>query len=394
MIEFPFIKRAKKKYFFALDIGTQAVKTLIFRKEKEKIFISGISTVPFESSVLFNSWNFQIDFIKQAILKAIKEAQVQANLKEKIEFVFLGLPPNIIKSSISFQDFRRKDIAGKIQRNEEKKILDEVLANSQREISQKIWKEFGILDKDIHFLDTKILEAKINGYEVPQLSGFPGQNIRFKVLNYFLPKNYLENIKKIFRDLNLKILRIIQPAYNLPIALKDSKERGFFLDIGAKITQIIFLKEGKICLISEIPVGGEIFSQKLSETLGISWNEAEDLKIRYSKRLLTEETRRRIKEIFLPGIQFWFSSLKLEIKKLLSLEVGGLTGNFISLFGGASLQPEFEEILRKGDWEDLPIFGEAKIKILFPQDFRRFEDKTKRLNSPQNIPSLLICYYD
>lgn len=401
MLELPLFKKKKTEHFLALDIGTQTIKGLIFKKEREKIIISGSSITPFEPLGVFGSWAFQEDLVKKAITKTIQESlqnfasqnlsrQVQ---KQEIWPTFLGLPANILKSRVLFQNFERKNAKEKIRESEEKEIIDKALANSQKEISQEIWQESGILARDIHFLDIKISESKIDGYKVSQLSGFSGQNLKFRILNTFLPKYYLEIIERITSDLNLRILGIVQPAYNLPVALEDKKTEGLFFDVGGKITQITFFKEGNIHSTSEFPVGGEIFSQRLSETLGISQAEAEDLKLRYSKRLLTEEIRKKIKEIFWPTSQFWFNSLKAGLKKLFASEIKGLPQNFVFLFGGASLQPEIEEILNEGDWEDLPIFGQPKINILLPKELKKIEDQTKRLNSPQNIPSLLICYH-
>jgi len=396
----PFLKK-KDQYFLALDIGTKTVKALIFKKAGEKIIILGSSLESLELFGVFDSWSLQEDLIKKVILKTIQEARQNfasqslggQTQKQKIWPTFLGLSANILKSKISFQNFKRTKPKEKIQEKEKEKILKGVISCSQKEISQEIRQESGILTRDLRFLNLKILETKIDGYEVPQLPGFSGQNLEFRILNTFLLKYSLETIEKIFQDLNLKILQILSPVQNLPQVLGDKKIGGLFLDIGGEISQIILLRENKIHSIAEFPIGGEIFSQRLSETLGISLTEAEDLKIRYSKKLLTEEVRKRVKEIFYRDTQTWFNNLKLELKKTLLPQIRGLIPSVIFLCGGGSLLPEIEEILTDGDWEDLLFLrGQPKVKFLIPKDLENIEDRTKKLNSPQNIPSTLLCY--
>jgi len=366
-------KRKKKKLFLVLDIGTEAVKILVCRKYNSKIIISKAATQYFEKYGVFNGKIFEVNVIKKSVLKAIKEVQSQAQDLKKLP-VLLTLGPNILKARVSLQSFKQDEWSKtKISKTQEKAIFQKVLKKAQEEIYQRFSKESGILSKDIEMINLRILEMKINGYSVSKLQGYIGKDLEIRVLATFLLKEYLESIKRIFADLELKIFKIVHLAESLSFTFFDEKVKdGVFFDVGGEISQFFLVKRGSLEQIDELGVGGKAFSEKLSDVLGIDEESARILKERYANKLLSREVRQRIREILLLEKRTW--------KKDLELKIGRISSSNIQLFGGASLLPEIQEFL-SGD------------KIIYPKDFKNIKDETKSLKSPQYIPCLLTCYY-
>ena len=205
--EFFGTKRQKEKLFLVLDIGTEAVKGLICKKENSKMVVLGASTQYFERYGVFDGRDFETDVIKRAILKTIKQGWEKQGW-EKLP-VLVGLPPNILKGRIVWKFFKRDNPKKKISKGEQELIYQQVFKEAQKEISQRFTKEFGILAGDIQWITQKILEIKIDGYPVSELQGYNGKDLDIKILATFLPKYYFENIKKIFGDLQLKLFKII-----------------------------------------------------------------------------------------------------------------------------------------------------------------------------------------
>lgn len=390
------ITRKKEQFFLALDIGTETVKALIYKRENEKVIISGASLGYFDEFSVFDSKDFEVDVIKKAIFKTIEEVQQQANKfptflprvrDKRPEFVLIGLPANILKGRVTFQSFTRERPTEIINKKEEEKIFEDVFIKSKKEISQKFAEKSGILPEDLHFSSLKVLEIKIDGYQVSALQGYEGKNLDFRILAVFLPKYYLENFGKIIDNLNLRVLKIVHQAEKL-IDIPDNKSLdAIFLDIGGEITQIFLIRAGKLELIDEFEIGGKNFSQALSQSLGLNRGSARVLKEEYSREFLSAETKKRIREIFSRSLEDWFLNLKSKLS-----EKKVLTPPTIFLFGGGSLLPEIQEILEEGDWKDLPLTIRPKVKFIYPKDLKNIEDATKSLNSPQYIPPLLISY--
>lgn len=380
---FPFLKKEKEKRFFVLDIGTETVKALIFEKsEQNKIAILGASLQYFDKFGVFDCRAFEKNVMKEAISKAVEETKTQAGVE--VNSVLLGLPANILKGKVVFQLFKRKNLKQIINKEEEKEIYQNILKEARKKISQIYASQKGILPGDIQFLDSKILETRIDGYRVPNLRGYEGENLDFRILNTFLPKYYLKNIEDIVQALNFENVNIVHEAQNLTFCLNEMPN-GVFLDVGGEVTKIFLVEKGILKQVDEFEMGGQFFSQILSEKLGLGELRARILKERYSKKVLSKESSEKIKEILWLDTKTWLESLKLKLKELSG---GALLSPAIFLFGGGSLLPEIEEILIK----DFSFTDQPRVKFIYPKDLKKIEDRTKNLNSPQNISSLLICY--
>lgn len=402
MINSSLFKKEKAEIFLGLDIGTEAVKAIIFsfsEKKDKKITILGNSFSYFDSYGIFDSKDFETDVIKKTISKTIEEAKSKVNQRPNL--TLLGLPANILKGRIVFQSFKRENSQSIIDKKEKEVIYQKILSKTQKEISQIFARESGILPKDIHFINLKILEIKIDGYAVSAIQGYDGKNLDFRILAIFLPKYYLENIKKIIQGLISGGLEILNLAEVLPYFFRNKVADGIFLDVGGNLTQIFLVNNGELNKVDEFEIGGETFSQTLSQSLGLEISEARALKENYSKGELSEEgVRKRVREIFSQSLEDWFKNLKLKLKIQMSFREGGViagtaTGSLLSstffLFGGGSQLPEIQEILEEGDWEGFSFFTPPKVKFIYPKDFRNIEDITKKLNSPQDVPLLLIA---
>jgi len=384
MMEFKFsLKKAKPQYYLALDIGTEAVKALVFIVERQKIQILGSSLQYFDQFGIFDSLNFETQIKKRTILKAIEEASGKIEFKQMP--TLLGLPANLLRGKIIFQSFVREKNS-KINEREEKEIYQKIIERAKREISKSFQMESGLLPEDIRFQGLEILEIKIDGYRVERISGFKGKNLEFKILATFLTKYDFEKIEKIIKDFNLKLLKVINLAESLFYFLKGERAEGIFLDIGGDLTQALIVKEGNIGQIFEFEIGGRYFSKVLSERLGLIEREARDLKERYSKEELSEDLRKKIRDIILPEVKNWVFNFKNQLRKKSVF----ILPSDIFLFGGGSQIPEFQEIFE----EERDFFiSPPKVKFILPKNLKNIEDQTKTLKNPQDIPPLLICYY-
>ena len=402
--------KIKKEKFLALDIGTEAVKVLIYslsnqekiRKQQEKRFSVLASSIQyFDKYGPFKERDFNDELIRKTVFKAMENAyqdfilfseKGKRNFKEdwKKWKISLSLPPTVFKGRISRQVIKRNNPKTIISRKEKNYFLERIIEETKKEIAQRFSRESGILSRDISWVCQKIIEIKIDGYLVPKLQGYKGKYLEFKVLSTFLPRYYFCHLKKIFEKSHLKISKIVHIAENLPSLWKDKKINGLFLDVGGEFTQIFLVKTGLLEEINEFGVGGKIFSQKLSETLGIEENLARELKERYAQKLLSKETSERIEEMFLQEKREWHENLKTKIKEMVFPE---LSPPDIFLFGGGSLLPEIQRVLKENknvEFLSGPTFNRNELNFVYPKSFENIDDLTKKLKGPQSVPSLLL----
>jgi len=377
-----FSKKKKPEIFLVLDIGTEAVKTLIFRKENNENIILGRGIEYFEGSENFENLDFPEEILEKTISRAIDQIPKIAETKN----LFLGLPANILIAKIISQNFERKNPKEPISQSEKNKIEEEVSHCIKNKIAQEFSQKTGFLPQDFHFSNLKISETKIDGYEVPSIRNLSGRNLEFKVLAVFLSKYQLEKIERICQDLNLKILKIVHPAENLDCLFPNEKINAIYLDIGGKMTNLFLIEKGKLMGISQFNQGGINFTEKIYQHLGLSFSQARILKENYSQSLLSEKVQKRMKEIFSDILQGWFENLKGNLKNF-SQKL--LPANFF-LFGGGSLLPDISEILENGDFAQLTFISKPKIEIIYPQKLKNIKDKNQILKGPQDIPLILL----
>jgi len=401
-----------------LDIGTESVKGLILEKKEDynpaggggvqtkvwqergrpgvpasgqapNISVLGSSLEYYDQYSRFLTSQFEREVIKRTISKAIAELERESGAKTQT--VILGLSPNILVSRVISQSYKRKK-RGIIERREKEEILEKVLVEGRNKISQIYALEKGILPEDLQFLNFKILETKIEGYSVLDISNYDGKNLDFRILASFLPKYYLKpdfsglfSPIPVLREMGFEISGIIHEVQGLIDFLVQNPE-GIFLDIGGETTQIFLARDGVFEKISEFNRGGKDFSQVLSEKLGLQEPEARALKHRYAKSDLSEESRQRIRQFFEETLQSWFKNLKDKLKEMSS----GSFPSEIFIFGGSVLLPEIEAILEQADWEDISFAYPPEVKFLKPNDL--IDIKGKIGLTPQYTPSLLLYY--
>ena len=371
------LKKNEKECFLALDIGTEAVKALVFEKsfdaaqDREKYAILGSALQYFDESKPFENDRVVFNVKEEAIKMSGKNPQG----------LLLNLPPDVLRSRIHSQSINRQNAKGVIDKKEEENIRQLILKETEKSIAEYFTKHSGIMSRDIRFVDNKILEIKIDGYEVPALAGYSGRNLDFRVISSFLPLGYFENFSRVSEGFKLESSKIVNPINNLASILGLAE--GIFVDIGGEITQICLVRNNKIEMIDEFNIGGKDFSRVLSQTLGMRTLEARFLKERYSRGDLTEETRQRIKDIISSAVKEWKGGLKSKLKI-----VKGLLPSTFFLFGGGSQLPEVEELISE---------EEKETRFIYPKDFSAFGGsalggKNILINNPQYTNLILLCY--
>lgn len=386
-----FSKKKKEKTFLVLDVGSETVKALIFKTDNGRIFILKSALEYFDE---FESGFGDGIFLEKAILrKTILEviSRVLDKIDEKPRYLFLGLTPIIFKERIIRRDFVRKYPQEVIQKEEKAEIYREVFGASSREILKE-----GFLLRDLHFVVQKILEVEIDGYSAPTIENYRGRKVNFKILSAFLPLSYFKEIEDILQKIHfLKNRKIVPLSDSITsfvsffASLTQEKSDEIFINIGGKITQIFLLRTGRLEKIDEFKIGGAIFSEFLSEKLGLRKQEARVLKERYAKGELSQESTERIKEILSFPCQTWFSAFKLKLGEMVESR---LLPSRIGIFGGGSRLPEIKEVLEKGNWDNFSFSGNREVKSISLGNFKKIEDLTKKLNDPQFTSSFLIFH--
>lgn len=204
-----FFDRKRGKPFLVLDIEDDSVKSLVLRRDGDGLTLM-------ES----NSGEYDENHIEESILRVVKSSYGRMP-------VLLGLPSSIFKAKAVLH-YLERDGSKIISRQEESSIIQKVIQDTKNKISQEFMRDYGIMTKDIQWANFKILERKLNGYPVYKLAGFDGEEIEYKVLGTYLPKNDYLKIRSALDELGLKVAKITHIAealaeVNYPKDLRNIK---------------------------------------------------------------------------------------------------------------------------------------------------------------------------
>jgi hypothetical protein len=353
----------------------------------------------FNRTKIFGTRGVDVNAIKNAALGAITSSNFRvlknpSKISDQVILkslpTILSLPPNILMERIVEESFQRENPQRIIESWENNDICQIIFKKTQDDISRIFSEKMGILPDDIKSLDLEILETKIDGYKVSATRGFSGKNLDFRIGVKFSLKDYLQEIEKFVKEINLNVVRILTGSENLFHLLPEGKSDAIFLDIGGEISQIFVVKNNRLELISEFKNGGLSFTEKISRVLGLSLEDSRILKHNYSNAMLSEEVRKKVKEILFEEVKIWLQNFK-EVLKIIAEERQIILPTDIFLFGGGSLLPDIEEVLETSDFKDLPFISQPSAKVVLPKDLRNVEYKTKVLTTSQDINLILSC---
>ena len=360
------LKFSKKKEnpFLVLDIGTEAVKALTAKKINGKTFILNSSLQYFKDEGVFNQSfsedEFELEIIKRAVLAAKKELLI----KEPVS-VILTLSPKVLKAKVIQGVSVREKREKKISKKEQEIIYKYILKAAKDDVLKEVSEKSGILGEDINFISLDIIKKEIEGYEVSDIQDYQGKNLSFKTLAVFIINSYLQRISRILEELGIKVFKIVHLAEAVRVAFSEKVKDGVFFDIGGKVTLAFFIQGGTLENVDLLNRGAADFTERIFDVLTIDKEEARRLKEEYSRGDLSPETENRIKEIFSNEKKIWRDLFKRNQK------------SSVFLFGGGSSLPEIKSMFKRKE-------------LVSVKDLRLVEDLSKKTQSPQFVPSILI----
>ncbi len=236
-----------------------------------------------------------------------------------------------------------------------------------REIPQQVkWEAEQVFPADIN----SIFVTHILLGEIEQLPMAPPGTKGWDILLVGVRRDVAQAIYQIaeFSDSKLKILDLEAFALMdfLGKALNISPEETVaFVDVGASATRVFVWNNAKTVFLREFSIGGNAFSDAISSTLGLSFEDAEALKIQDSSAIPEEAVS---------ALQGQMGNWKNELQQCEDIYVTQSNNELIEkwcFFGGGFLTPGLKESL-----EDERFAG--KVLVVGPGDI--FQLKNNKIN--------------
>lgn len=383
-------KRASDAHFLALDIGTDYVKALICEAEGEKGKVLGIGKKKQKLGDMQSGVVTDIASVIANCHSAIKDAENMAGVSTKK--MILGIAGELVKGATSTTSYVRRDAGSKIDLAELKNIVHKVQWRAFDQVRAQLAYETGYSEIDVKLVNAAIVDVRIDGYKVNNPIGFQGKEVTLSIFNAFAPLVHYGALQTIAAEIDREILAIAAEPYALTRCLSYEDGGNFsaiFIDVGAGTTDIAVVRDGTVEGTKMFTLGGHTFTKRLSQSLNISFQEAEEIKLEYSNDNLERQSNRIVREAMKIDSDVWLSGVVLTLEDFEGLDS---LPSKILLSGAASNLPEIKEALETREWsKSLPFTKKPQVNFIHPKMVSNLVDNTRLLKDQQDIVPLALA---
>lgn len=376
-------RKNEDKNVLSLDLGTRAAKALVSHidLEKKTVVNLGVGKAKQKTGSIVGGKICDTEAVTEACRNAIEEATKMAGVEP--QEVIIGLSGNTVRASTRSFEIIREKPQEKLNIEELKISIKDVHERATEEIYLNL--TYREKEKGVKLISADILDFSIDGYRVLNPLNFKGSRLKISIsISYVISPDF-DIINDIADQLKLKLLKIAYGPYAVIKALGAEGALGFnaiLIDTGGNITDVVLVKNGNIQRAEMFILGGHLFTKRLANCLRISEEEAEEVKIRYSKNRLREDDAKRIEKILEEDVGLWLSGVEIVLQEFSSKE---LLPHRILLYGGGIQLPGLAGSLNLLKKTGMPFSDKIKIDFIKPGHIANNLNQTEKLDDFQDM---------
>ena len=352
-----------------LDIGTEYVKAVIARKDKNNgLEIIGVGRAHQAPNNMFSGAIADIPAVTRVCERALAQAEEMAGVTCKR--VTVGIAGELVNGNTSNVHYRRKNGNKPLSEQEMDLIIQRVQEQFGEQARKEVALETNNPDIEVRLINSAIVSLSIDGYKISNPIGFKGSDIAIQFYTAFAPLVHISAIEKVCAELNLELLAVaVEPFAVCRACLGDDADSNLssvVMDIGGGTTDIAIVDDGGVEGTKMFGIGGRSFTHQIAEGLGVDFNTAEEFKLNPSSPDLNENARKKMESAILGNLEVWISGVQLALEEFDLLEV--LPNKILLCGGGAGLVP-LQELLATADWYiDLPFSRRPVVHLVDSSD--------------------------
>ncbi|HVH65774.1 MAG TPA: cell division FtsA domain-containing protein [Candidatus Acidoferrum sp.] len=391
------IKRLRRgadyeNYYTALDIGTEYIKALVVKREGRHGIVLGASRQRQEFSDMQGGVPSNIQGIIDSCDRAMSQAEDMCDTIPGQAVI--GIAGEQVKGFSTSLTIPRADPTLKINETELLQTLQLVQRRALREAQHAMSLELGVPDVDVKLINSAITSVRIDGFTVNNPLDFQGKQMIVTVFNTFAPLTHVGALQTIASELDLELVATVAEPYAMARCAATDEVYdfgGIFIDIGGGTTDIALIRNGGVEGTRMFPIGGRVFTKKLASRFGISFADAEAVKMRHSRGELPPEHEDKVGAVLTRDAEVLVEGVVITLHEMAK---GDRLPTAIYLAGGGSALPEVRDQLKSFPWGDkLPFARTPTVNVLRPVDIRGIYDSTGLLLDQQDITPMGLAFH-
>jgi cell division protein FtsA len=384
-------RKTKDQYLVGLDIGTEYVKALIAKTSNQNpgtLEIIGVGRCHQGLTDMQAGAIADIAAVVENCDKALSEAEAQAGVSART--VIIGIAGELVKGTTNSVRVSRKDPTLAIDSNEMEKIIKLVQDRSEARAKQQLTWELGGKNVDVRLVNSALVGIEIDGYPINNPIGFQGRDVVIELYTAFAPLIHIGALEKTAQELDLDLLAVAAEPFAVSRAVIGNDASGslsaILMDVGGGTTDIAVINDGGVQGTKMFGIGGRAYTRGIEKELGITFDQAEQLKIKLSGNEIPTQKRPLIEAALEKTADTWVSGIELALSEFDKLD--HLPHRMFLCGGGSSLDLLIDK-LEQSDWyKELPFTRKPSVHHIRPEQVVGIVDQTGIVNDHTFITAM------
>jgi len=372
----------------ALDIGTEFVKVLIGRVTDTGLEIIGVGRAHQELTDMQAGAIADIASVVSNCDEALTQAEEQAGVSTNTAVI--GIAGELVKGLTTTVRVKRKNPERELDMKEVEHIIAVVQDRAQQRAKQQLAWELGGKDVEIRLVNSALVHIEIDGYPVTSPVGFKGREVVVQLYTAFAPMIHIGALERTAKELNLDLVAVAAEPFAVSRAVigddPNASMSAILMDVGGGTTDIAVINDGGVQGTKMFGIGGRAYTRSLERDLGISFVQAEEIKLGLSSQKVPASKVPIVEQSLRKTLDVWTSGVELALAEFTSLD--HLPRRIYLCGGGSSLDMLMRQ-LESSDWyTDLPFTRKPVVQHIKPGNVVGMKDTTNTVTDHTFITAM------
>ena len=367
-----------ENYLVALDIGTEFVKVLIGRVDKDgsTLEIIGVGRAHQGLSDMQAGAISDIAAVVENCDKALNQAEEQAGVS--VRTCIIGIAGELVKGTTTTVRVARKLATKPLDIVEMEKIINLVQERAQEKAKQQLAWELGGKEVEVRLVNSALVSIEIDGYPVTNPIGFQGNDVVVQLYTAFAPLIHIGALEKTAQELDLDLLAVAAEPFAVARAVIGNNANqnlsAILMDVGGGTTDIAVINDGGVQGTKMFGIGGRAYTHAIERDLSVEFEKAEELKMGLSNNKAPVSQRPAIESALGKTADVWIGGIELALSEFTKLD--HLPHRLFLCGGGSSLDLLMDR-LEHSDWyKSLPFTRKPGVYHIRPEQVAGITDTT------------------
>lgn len=376
-------------HLVALDIGTEYVKALIGRVDDDgDIEIIGVGRRHQKLSDMKAGAISDIASVVDNCDQALSEAETMAGVSARQSVI--GIAGELVKGTTMTIRVSRKSADKTIDIDEMEKIIRLVQQRAETKAKQQLAWELGGKEVTIRLVNSALVNIEIDGYPVTNPIGFQGQNVVVQLYTAFAPMIHIGALEKTAQELDLDLIAVAAEPFAVARAVIGDKQNqnlsAILMDVGGGTTDIAVIDDGGVQGTKMFGIGGRAYTHAIEREVGVSFDQAETLKLVYGTNQLPPQKRPSVESALTKTADVWISGIELALAEFTKLD--SLPHRMFLCGGGASLDMLMDRLEGEDWYRSLPLTRRPTVHLIRPEQVVGIKDTTGKITDHTYITAM------